>query len=121
IKDNHLALVGCEGLPSLVDRIRTRHGIPIEIEVSAPEQLDQVIPLRPERILLDNMSVESLRHCVRAIRASGGSIYVEASGGIDLSNVRSVALTGVDGISVGRITHSAASADIAMDWGTGKT
>jgi nicotinate-nucleotide pyrophosphorylase (carboxylating) len=114
VKDNHIAVAGGAGeLHSVILRIREK-GIPIEIEVDSVDQLRKVLDEKPERILLDNMEPAILVKAVRA--ASGSGIYLEASGGITLENIREVAGSGVDGISSGALTHSAASADIGFDW-----
>ena len=115
VKDNHIAVAGGAGeLHGILLRIREK-GIPIEIEVDSIEQLKVVLDEKPERILLDNMKLDTLAEAVRV--ASGSGIYLEASGGITLENIREVAGSGVDGISSGALTHSAASADIGFDWG----
>lgn len=115
VKDNHIAVAGGAGeLHSVILRIREK-GIPIEIEVDSVDQLEEVLDEKPDRILLDNMGPATLAEAVRV--ASGSGIYLEASGGITLENIREVAGSGVDGISSGALTHSAASADIGFDWG----
>ena len=115
VKDNHTAVAGGSGkLHSLILRIKEK-GIPVEIEVDSIDQLKKVLDEKPDRILLDNMNTDTLRAAVQV--ASGSGIYLEASGGITLENLREVAGTGVDGISSGALTHSAPSADIGFDWG----
>lgn len=137
IKDNHLAFCRDDaaagvGPAEAVRRARTwlserrvepAADLPIvEIEVDTLEQLVEVLPERPDVVLLDNMTPDRLRRAV-AIRDGanrvGGAVDVqlEASGGINLETVAAVAATGVDRISVGALTHSAASLDVAMDWG----
>lgn len=115
-KDNHIAAMGgVEGLSAALDAVRSR-GVPTEIEVDSLEQLPAVFGLRPDRILLDNMSVPMLRE---AVAMAGGRFYLEASGGVTLETVREIASTGVHGISVGALTHSAPAADIGLDWKEG--
>jgi len=115
VKDNHIAVAGGAGrLHSVICRLREK-GINVEIEVDSIDQLKEIIDEKPDRILLDNMSPDTLSEAVRA--ASGSGIYLEASGGITLKNIREVADTGVDGISSGALTHSAPSADMGFDWG----
>ncbi len=115
VKDNHIAVAGGAGeLHGILLRIRKK-GIPVEIEVDSIDQLKIVLNEKPERILLDNMKLDTLAEAVRV--ASGSGIYLEASGGITLENIREIAGSGVDGISSGALTHSAASADIGFDWG----
>ncbi len=114
LKDNHLAAIGGAGnLLPVIGRLRNL-GVPVEVEVDSLQQLELVIPFLPDRILLDNMSVSELREAVLLVEDSG--IYLEASGGITLETVRAVAETGVDGISVGMLTHSVKSSDIGLDW-----
>jgi nicotinate-nucleotide pyrophosphorylase (carboxylating) len=117
IKDNHLAAAGGTGaLPGLMTRLRDA-GVPVEIEVDSLEQLEKVLPLRPDRILLDNMTPGLLRLAVAM--ASDSGCYLEASGGVTLDSVREIASTGVHGISSGALTHSAAWADVGLDWRSG--
>ncbi len=114
LKDNHLAAIGGVGnLLPVIGKLRDL-GVPIEVEVDSLEQLRVVVPLLPDRILLDNMSADQLRCAVSFSECS--DIYLEASGGITLETVRAVAETGVNGISVGMLTHSMKSSDIGLDW-----
>lgn len=115
LKDNHLATAGgVESLLPVMERLR-HTDIPVEIEVDTLAQLEVVLPLGPDRILLDNMSIEELGRAVEISRGTG--IYLEASGGIDSTTVGAVAKTGVNGISAGALTHSVRCADIGLDWG----
>lgn len=115
IKDNHLAAAGGEEhLETLVRAVRAS-GARVEVEVDCIQQLERVLPLLPDRILLDNMAPKELARAVEM--AEGSSCYLEASGGMGLESARSVAETGVDGISVGALTHSAPVSDIGLDWG----
>ncbi len=112
-KDNHVAaLGGVEMLGPAVEAVR-RAGVPVQIEVDSISQLEAVLPLLPDRILLDNMSVAQLR---QAVAIAGGRCYLEASGGVTLETVAAIAATGVNGVSVGALTHSAPAADIGLDW-----
>lgn len=114
IKDNHLAYL--PDLPSAVRTLRSRIGHPIKIQVEA-DTLDlfrQALAAGADAVLLDNMSLDDLR---LACLEGKGRILLEASGGIELTNVREVALTGVDVISVGRLTHSAPALDLGLDVG----
>lgn len=114
IKDNHLAVLGgTDGLGAVMDRLRSL-GVPVEVEVDGIHQLRHALRERPDRILLDNMGVPELREAVGICEGTG--VYLEASGGITLDNIRAYAETGVDGISCGALTHSAPSADIGFDW-----
>jgi nicotinate-nucleotide pyrophosphorylase (carboxylating) len=113
IKDNHIAAI--DGIAPAVEATRERVGpeVMIEVEVETLEQLDIVLATDADRVLLDNMDLETLR---RAVEMVAGRIVTEASGGVTLENVRSIASTGVSIISVGWITHSAPQMDVALDF-----
>jgi len=112
IKHNHVALAG--GIAPAVAQARTGagHTVRIEVEVDTLDQLDEVLELGVDVVLLDNMDDETLRE---AVRRSRGRVLTEASGGIRPDSVRAVAETGVDIISLGWLTHSAPSLDVALD------
>jgi nicotinate-nucleotide pyrophosphorylase (carboxylating) len=112
IKDNHVAVAG--GITAAVERARASvsHMIKIELEVDTLAQLDEALRLGVDVILLDNMDLETLREAVRRAR---GRALTEASGGIRPEDVRAIAETGVDLISLGWLTHSAPSLDVALD------
>jgi len=88
----------------------------IEAEVDTLEQLDDALMANPDIILLDNMPISQLREAVVRRDAVNPEIELEASGGVNLDTVRAIAETGVDRISVGALTHSAVSLDVALDW-----
>jgi nicotinate-nucleotide pyrophosphorylase (carboxylating) len=123
IKDNHLKPMrnaecgtGNE-IEEAVRRCRAAYaGLPVEIEVESLEQLDRALACLPEIVLLDNMNVDQLREAVARRNAGAPSVLLEASGGVNLDTVRSIAETGVDRISIGAITHSAPALDIALDF-----
>ncbi|MGH2775143.1 MAG: carboxylating nicotinate-nucleotide diphosphorylase [Actinomycetota bacterium] len=112
IKDNHLAAAG--GVSKALKRARANapHGLRIEVEVASLGELDQALEEGAEAILLDNMTPETV---AEAVRITGGRALLEVSGGINLATVRSYAMTGVDLISVGALTHSAPSIDLALE------
>ncbi|MAI77883.1 MAG: nicotinate-nucleotide diphosphorylase (carboxylating) [Deltaproteobacteria bacterium] len=112
IKDNHLAMAG--GVRQAVEAARANvgHMVRIEVEVDTLEQLNEALEVGVEIILLDNMSPETLRE---AVKRNENRAVLEASGGITLETVRLVADAGVDLISVGWITHSAACLDLGLD------
>jgi nicotinate-nucleotide pyrophosphorylase (carboxylating) len=113
IKDNHLTAAGSiAGAVSAV-RATISPGLMVEVEVENLEQLAQVLETDADRVLLDNMGPELLR---KAVEMVDGRMTTEASGGVTLENVRQLAETGVDIISVGWITHSAPQLDIALDF-----
>jgi nicotinate-nucleotide pyrophosphorylase (carboxylating) len=112
IKDNHRALWGRE-LGRAIAAIRKRFPkVEIEVEVENERELESALRARPEWVLLDNMTAERMRRCVKICR---GRALLEASGGITLKNVARVAATGVDAISIGCLTHSAAAADLSLE------
>lgn len=114
IKDNHIAMAG--GIDAAVRRVRAGvgHMVKIEVEVDTLMQLDEALEACVDAVLLDNMSLEDLR---RAVERVDGQALTEASGRITPPMVREVAATGVDLISAGWLTHSAAALDIGLDWG----
>jgi nicotinate-nucleotide pyrophosphorylase (carboxylating) len=93
-------------------RAAAAHLTCIEIEVEDLEQLKQALPHLPSAILLDNFSLNDLR---TAVKLAKGQALLEASGGITIENLFAVAETGVDVISIGALTHSARSLDVALD------
>jgi nicotinate-nucleotide pyrophosphorylase (carboxylating) len=116
IKDNHLAaLDGNIGLALKRVRKLAPEGARIEVECDRVEQVRQAIDAGADAVLLDNMTPDELRECVALAQ---GRAITEASGGIRLDTVRKVAETGVDWISIGALTHSAISLDIALDFET---
>jgi nicotinate-nucleotide pyrophosphorylase (carboxylating) len=112
IKDNHIVAAG--GIRRAVDAVRTRigHTVKIEVEADDLEQVALVLEAAADIVLLDNMAPADLR---RAVAMVDGRMIVEASGGITPETVRQVAESGVDVISVGYLTHSAPSLDVALD------
>ena len=113
IKDNHLVAAG--GVTEALARARSGapHGLRIEVEVATLEELKEALDGGAEAILLDNMSPETV---AEAVRINEGRALLEVSGGINLETVRSYAMTGVDLISVGALTHSAPSIDLALEF-----
>jgi nicotinate-nucleotide pyrophosphorylase (carboxylating) len=114
IKNNHIDAAG--GVSTAVDSCLSfirRNGLDVKVEVEARSvfEVEEALRHPVQRILLDNMDVEELK---RAVRLISGRTEIEASGGVRLDNVRSIAETGVDFISVGALTHSAASMDISF-------
>ncbi len=113
IKDNHLVAAG--GVTEALARARSGapHGLRIEVEVATLEELKEALDGGAEAILLDNMSPVTV---AEAVRINEGRALLEVSGGINLDTVRSYAMTGVDLISVGALTHSAPSIDLALEF-----
>ena len=114
IKDNHIEALRAEGagLGEAVRRARTRHTLRVEIEVETMAQVSEALEAGADILLLDNMTVTEMAEAVALV---DGRALTEASGNIDIDNVRAVATTGVDIISIGRITHSARALDISLD------
>ena len=114
IKDNHIA--GAGGITPAVERVREMHGqrYAIEVEVKNLTELEEAIKLKVDRIMLDNMDLDAMR---RAVQVGNGRVPLEASGNINLNNVRQIAETGINFISSGALTHSAPTLDISMKIG----
>ncbi len=110
IKDNHIAAAG--SITTAIERCRSSR-LPLEVETQTLADVREALAAGAKRILLDNMSVAQIR---KAVMLARGEARLEASGGVNLRNVRRVAQTGVDYISVGAITHQAPAADIALDF-----
>jgi nicotinate-nucleotide pyrophosphorylase (carboxylating) len=112
IKDNHIAIAG--GVDAALRAVRRRAGhlVKVEIEVDTLAQLDEALAGGADVILLDNMGLDDLRE---AVRVTAGRALLEASGSVTLESVNAIAATGVDLISVGRLTHSAPALDIGLD------
>ncbi len=111
IKNNHITAAGGVAAALRAARAGAPHGLKVEIECRTQAEVDEALGAGAEAILLDNMSVERLRAAVRRI---AGRALTEASGGVHLDNVRAIAETGVDIISVGALTHSAPAVDLHM-------
>lgn len=114
IKDNHIKLAGSITKAITTIRKNLSASIRIEVETSTLEEVNEAIRLKPDLIMLDNMNIEDMRD---AVKLCSGKILTEASGNISLKNVRDVAETGVDFISVGELTHSVEALDISMKIG----
>ena len=111
IKDNHIK--ACGSIKSAVTKMREKipHTMKIEVEAATMEQVRECITCSVDIIMLDNMDTAMMRE---AVKLAGDRALLEASGGITLDNVRQVAETGIDFISVGALTHSAPACDISM-------
>ena len=112
IKDNHVAV--CGGVAEAVRRARAANTqLQVQVEVDRIDQIGPALDAGADRLLLDNMDPATLREAVRVV---GGRVPLEASGGVTLETIRFLAETGVDFISVGRITQSAPAVDIGLDY-----
>jgi nicotinate-nucleotide pyrophosphorylase (carboxylating) len=114
IKDNHISAVGGIGKAVKLARLNIHHLLKIEVEVKNISEAKEALKAGADVIMLDNMPVDRMKKAVDLIREGKKDVIIEASGNIDPGNVRGVAETGVDLISVGAITHSAPAADISM-------
>ena len=112
IKDNHIAAAG--SISQAINNVRAsiRGDLAIEVEVKSMAEFREALALRPDRIMLDNMS---LRDMSEAVALAAGQVELEASGNVTLDNVGDVAATGVDFISVGALTHSARALDMSLE------
>ena len=110
IKENHATIAGGVGRAVTLARKRAP-GVPLEVECQTLDEVDEALAAGAPMILLDNMSLEQLRTAVSRV---GGRARLEASGGVTLETLRAVASTGVDFVSVGALTHSAAALDLSL-------
>jgi nicotinate-nucleotide pyrophosphorylase (carboxylating) len=117
IKDNHIAAAG--GVSRAI-RLAKAGRLPVQCEVDSLAQLDEALGAGADAVLLDNMGPALLRRAVARVRAheqaGGKRVLTEASGGVTLTTVRAIALSGVDRVSVGALTHSAPAIDLGLDF-----
>jgi nicotinate-nucleotide pyrophosphorylase (carboxylating) len=112
IKDNHVGV--CGGVAEAVRAAKAfNSGLPIQVEVDRIDQIEAALQAGADRLLLDNMKPDKLREAVALV---AGRVPLEASGGVNLDTIRAIAETGVDYVSVGRITQSAPAVDIGLDY-----
>jgi nicotinate-nucleotide pyrophosphorylase (carboxylating) len=112
VKDNHIQAAGGVAEATARAVAGAPHGLLVEIEVQNLDELDEAVAAGAHAVLLDNMTPDMVRAAVERV---GGKVLLEASGGVDLTTVRSFAETGVDLISVGALTHSAPAIDLALE------
>jgi nicotinate-nucleotide pyrophosphorylase (carboxylating) len=110
VKDNHLRAGG--SIRTAVERVRAATHLPVEVECDTIEQVSEALDAGADAMLLDNMTPDGLLAAVVLVR---GRARLEASGGVTIENVRAIAETGVDEISVGALTHSARSLDVSLE------
>lgn len=110
IKDNHIP--ACGSIRRAVAAVREKTHAPIEVEVTTINQLKEVVALRPDRIMLDNMDLPTIK---RAVQLVANRVPIEVSGGVNLQTVMSIAETGVQYISIGALTHSVKALDISLE------
>ena len=111
IKDNHID--ACGSIARAIARVRSGRyaALPLEVECRTEADVQEAVALAPDRILLDNMTVEQARQCVALV---AGLVPIEVSGNVSLDNVRAYAETGVTWISVGALTHSVRALDLSL-------
>src|SRR5207253_3513389 len=120
IKDNHLASLGQQ--PRAITRAiqaaraHVQKSMPLVVEIDELDQLDEALACAPDVVLLDNMSPEQMGQAVSRRNTLAPQVQLEGSGGINLETVRAIAVSGVDRISIGALTHSAPALDIALDY-----
>ncbi|MEZ0329188.1 MAG: carboxylating nicotinate-nucleotide diphosphorylase [Dissulfuribacterales bacterium] len=114
IKDNHIA--ACGSITEAVRRVyeNAPHTIAVQCEVSNIKELQEALNAGVNAVLLDNMDTDALKKAVEFIRKTAPNVLIEASGGVTINNVREIALTGVDMVSTGSITHSVKAVDISL-------
>jgi nicotinate-nucleotide pyrophosphorylase (carboxylating) len=109
IKENHIISAG--SIAKAVQVAREKSSVPVEVEVESLQEFEQATLARPDRIMLDNFTLDEMR---AAVKQNAGIIELEASGNIDLSNIRGIAETGVDYISIGALTKHVRAVDLSM-------
>lgn len=114
IKDNHIEAAGGITKAVKLARDKAHHLLKIEVEVKSFKEVREAVSAGADIIMLDNMQTDRIKKAVDIIRKNDPSITIEASGNVSLKNVRSIAETGVDLISIGALTHSAPAADISL-------
>ena len=111
IKENHAAVAGGLAAATRKAIAEAPHGVEVCVECETPEDVEVAIEAGARRLLLDNMTAAELVECVAR---AGGHAKLEASGGVSLENVREIAETGIDFISIGALTHSAPALDLSL-------
>jgi nicotinate-nucleotide pyrophosphorylase (carboxylating) len=109
IKENHILAAG--SITDAIQAARKLSTVAVEVEVESLQELAEALAAKPDRIMLDNFSLEEMR---AAVKMNAGTIDLEASGNIDLDNIRTIAETGVDYISIGALTKNIRAVDLSM-------
>ncbi|MFC1495115.1 carboxylating nicotinate-nucleotide diphosphorylase [Thermodesulfobacteriota bacterium] len=112
IKDNHIAAAGSISNAVKAAKEKAPQGIKVEVEVESLEDVKEVMDAGADAVLLDNMTADEMKEAVGFVK---GRVLVEASGGINLDNIREIAETGVDMISIGALTHSVRAVDLSLE------
>ncbi len=120
VKDNHIAEAGgiAPALKAIARHLEAQDGrkLRVEVEVDRLDQLEEALREPIDIVLLDNMDTATLKRAVQMVRDRAPDVQTEASGGVTLETVRSIAETGVDFISIGALTHSPKNLDLSLDW-----
>lgn len=114
VKENHIRASGSIqlALANLAGKVKAE--IPVEVEVTKWEEAEEALGCGVQRLLLDNFSPSQLKELVPRLRAKSATVFLEASGGVTLENLKDYAATGVDAVSVGALTHSVKSVDLSL-------
>ncbi len=113
IKENHIIAAG--SISAAIRRAReTAPGVPVEIEVESPDEFREALEMKPDVILLDEFTLLDMRAAVARRNAAHSATRLEASGGVDLGNIREIAATGIDYISVGALTKHVSAIDLSL-------
>ncbi|HVP36489.1 MAG TPA: carboxylating nicotinate-nucleotide diphosphorylase [Terriglobales bacterium] len=113
IKDNHIQAAG--SISATIRKAqRNRRGLKIEVETKNLKEIKEALNFKIDRIMLDNFKLADLKKAVRLIRSKNKKVEIEASGRVNLKNVRKIALSGIDYISIGALTHSAKALDFSL-------
>ncbi|MFH1776348.1 MAG: carboxylating nicotinate-nucleotide diphosphorylase [Candidatus Omnitrophota bacterium] len=115
IKDNHLKLISLKQLKEKIEKIRKSSTKIIEVEVKTLSEFKNILPYAPDIIMLDNMHRSQIKEAIRLRGAINPHVKLELSGGIDLDNINRVLIPGIDRISLGALTHSAAAFDFSLE------
>lgn len=113
IKDNHIKAAGSISA-AIGKAMKSKKGLKIEVETKNLKEIKEALNFKIDRIMLDNFKPEDLKKAVKLIRSKNKKVEIEASGKVNLHNVRKIALSGVDYISVGALTHSAKALDLSL-------
>lgn len=117
LKENHLAFVTEKDLAALVQRAKQENpDLPVIVEADSVGLAKQLLALKPDRILLDNLTPEQVREVAQDRSRAGSKVPLEASGGVTVQRAKALAAAGANFISVGSLTHSAKAVDFALDW-----
>ena len=114
IKENHIRASGSIQLALANLQSKVKPEIPVEVEVTKWEEAEEALDCGVTRLLLDNFTPAALKEFVPRVRAKAADLYLEASGGITLENLRDYATTGVNAVSIGALTHSVRAADLSL-------